>query len=337
MHMITAPLRDRLLPRVPLTFPGFSRHDDPDWPVRAYTFDTTPCHAWYRQFADRVLDAIGRGVHLPVYRISDGEFRFMVGPPTVRRPWWQWSPKTIAMRSNEILHGARHAHRSGAPIYGYEFYTADERQQISARYTSQLRRVADEGILAIVLHETDMVRAYAPEVLDWFDEHRIAVRSDNYHHMYSVYVLFHGRDRERLLCDRNVLVVTSLTPEKQSSIENGLRRSGARSVQFVGISGDKSLFDELDLTGVRGDVDLALIGAGVGSVNCLDQLRPLGAVAIDCGFCLSTLGDPDARFQRPYCVPDEDFDPARMQFVWRAGPWRRARARVGRRLVGAAS
>lgn len=324
------PLRDRLVPRVELTFPGFARHDDPDWPVRAYAFDATPCHDWYRAFVDHVIGALGTGRHLPIYRISDGEFRFMVGPPTVRRPWWQWSPRMMAMRASEIMHGARRAHRSGAALYGYEFYTAEERRALELNYASLLRRVADEGILAIVLHETAVVRAYAPEILDWFDVNRIAVHAGNYHHMYSVYVLFHGRDRERLLANRNILVVTSLTSAKQSSIERGLRDAGASRVQFLGISGDKALFDRLDLTRVQGAVDLVLVGAGVGSVNCLDQLRPLGAVAIDAGFCLSTLGNPDVRFQRPYCVPDEDFNPRRMEFTWKAGPARRARARLVR-------
>src|SRR5207245_1658189 len=141
----------------------------------------------------------------------------------------------------------------------------------------------------------------------------VPIDAGNYHHMYSVYVLFHGPDRERLLRGRHILVVTSLTPTKRASIERGLREAGAARIQFLGISSDKALLDRLDLTQVHHPVDLVLVGAGVGSANCLDQLRPLGSVAIDAGFCLSTLGDRDARFQRPYCVPDEEFDPARMQ------------------------
>jgi hypothetical protein len=327
---VETPLRERLVPRVELTFPGFARHDDPDWPVRAYAFEQVHCHDWYRSFAARVCDAVGTGRHLPVYRISDGEFRFMVGPPTVRRPWWQWSPRLIAMRGNEILHGARRAHRSGAQVYGYEFYTSEEWQHLRGQYVDQLRRIADEGILAVVLHETGIVQAYVPEVLDWFDANAVEIHGANYHHMYSVYVLFHGPDRQRLLRHRDVLVVTSLTEAKRSAIERGLKAADVNSIQFLGISGEKSMLDRLDLTQVRRPVDLILVGAGVGSANCLDQLRPLGAVAIDAGFCLSTLGDPDLRFDRPYCVPDEDFDPVRMRFEWQAGPVRRVRARLAR-------
>jgi len=330
MSAPTAPLRDRLRPRIELTFPGFARHDDPDWPVRAYAFEPGHCHDWYRSFAARVFDAIGTGRHFPVYRISDGEFRFMVGPPTARRPWWTWSPRLIAMRSAEIAHGARHAHRSGAPLYGYEFYTPDEWRSLVPRYVADLRKIAEEGILAVVLHETGLVHAYVPEVLDWFDANAVPIHADNYHHMYSVYALFHGPDRGRFLRGRRVLVVTSLTDRKRSAIERGLLDAGAETTQFVEISSEKSLLDRLDLSHVRQSVDLILIGAGVGSANCLDQLRPLGAVAIDVGFCLSTLGDPDVRFQRPYCVPDEDFDPERMQFEWKAGPVRLVRARLQR-------
>src|SRR2546423_859555 len=188
---------------------------------------------------------MGRGRHLPVYRIGDGEFRFMVGPPTDRRPWWRWSPGMLAVRTNEIFQGARHAHRSGDRLYGYEFYTAAERQQLQSQYVAQLHRIADEGILAVVLHETDIVRAYAPEILDWFDANDVRLDSANYHHMYSVYVLFHGPDRERLLRGRRILVVTSLTPAKRASIERGLLDAGVASIQFLGISPDKALLDRL--------------------------------------------------------------------------------------------
>lgn len=329
------PLRNRLKPVAELKFPGFSRHDDPNWKVYAFNFSPKPCYEWYAELVERLASSLGKGEHLPLYRISDGEFRFMVGPVTQRRPPWQLTAPQVAARFRELMHGTVRGHRSGATYYGYEEYSAEEWAALREKYPEQLRRVAEEGVLAILLHETETVEQYVPEILDWFDEHRVPVTPANYHHMYSVYALLHGPDRHRLLRGRQVLVVTSLNPAKVSGIEAGLRREGVAGVQFLGISQSKAMMDVLDLRAVKRPVDLVLIGAGIGSVNVLDQVRPLGAVAMDVGFCLSTLANPELRFERGYCVPDDEFEPLKMKFEWRASPWRLVKMRA-RRIVGEA-
>ncbi len=303
-------------------------HDDPVWVVRAHAFRERHCHEWYRECADKILGAMGTGTHFPLYRMADGEFQFAIGPAANRRPLWRQGPRALLRRT---LRGPpKNDHRSGATCYGYESYTEEEVAQLQSRYPAMIREIASDGILALALHDSGLVNDYLPEILDWFDDHDIPLTEANYYPMYCVYVLLHGPDRARLLGDKSILVATGLTDAKQQGIQRGLLRAGARQVAFLPLSHSHAMFDRLDLSGLRGDFDLVLVGAGVGSANVLLQLRPLRTVCLDVGFCLSTLADPTLRFQRPYCLPDDEFDPGKVSFEWRARPLRRAWLRARR-------
>jgi hypothetical protein len=125
----------------------------------------------------------------------------------------------------------------------------------------------------------------------------------------------HGPDRKRLINGRRVLIVSGLTDDKRRGIKRGLTEGGASDIQFLPISPKKALLDTIDLGQIRRPVDLVLVGAGVGSANILVQLEPLGVPCLDVGFALSTLGNPELRWNRPFCVPDDEFDPERIKFL----------------------
>ena len=46
--------------------------------IEAYAFDEIDCDHWFKRFSDEVFSAIGKN-YLPVYRIGDGELRFLFG------------------------------------------------------------------------------------------------------------------------------------------------------------------------------------------------------------------------------------------------------------------
>ena len=65
------------------------------------------------------------------------------------------------------------------------------------------------------------------------------------------------------------------------------------------------MWDRVDLKGV-GSVDLVLIGAGVGALNILEQVRPLATTSIDVGFVLDCLWRPQQFVGlRAFTQPDE--------------------------------
>lgn len=234
--------------------------------------------------------------------MSDGEYRFALRSGKVRASSIRGKIELALLRAR----GLRGAHKSGSPEYGFEAYSPQEVELATATFLASMRRHSAEGLFALSLHDTRLVKRYRSVILDWYDDHGIRVDSDNYFLFYSVYVLLHGSDRHRLYRDRRILVVTSLTPQKKSGILAGLLACGARSVEFLEISASKALFDQVDLTGLETTPDLVLVGAGIGSVSIMQQLRPLNAVCIDCGFGLSTLADPDLGYRRPYCIPDSE-------------------------------
>jgi hypothetical protein len=74
------------------------------------------------------------------------------------------------------------------------------------------------------------------------------------------------------------------------------------------------MFDQIELTKVQGSIDIVLVGAGVGSVYVLVQLAPLNTACLDIGLALSTLANPDLHWNRPFCVPDDEFEINKIRF-----------------------
>lgn len=102
--------------------------------------------------------------------------------------------------------------------------------------------------------------------------------------------------------------MTSFDDEKRSAIERTLTEEGAASIQFIRISPDKSMYDTIDLATVQLPVHVVLVGAGIGASNILCQLEPLNTLAVDAGFVIECLANPELKKQRTFCWPDEERD-----------------------------
>ena len=66
------------------------------------------------------------------------------------------------------------------------------------------------------------------------------------------------------------------------------------------------MYDTINLSLVKQPVDLILVGGGIGASNILRQLEPLNTVAIDVGYVIECLADPERKKQRTFCWPDEE-------------------------------
>jgi hypothetical protein len=308
------PTRQRLSPSVPLRFPNFERHYELGT-APAYYFEERDCRDWYRDMVSRIIESVEARRYLPVYRLGHGQFILALAGPNGRalaeRKGWYRNP--IDWLLIQLL-ATKRDFRSGSPEYGWEEYTRDERPAAYLCFVDSLRRVAEAGILAPAFHRSASYSGFIPGIFDWLDANKIDLNRGNYHHVYSIYALMHGPDRKRLIAGRKVLVVSGLTDEKRSGINRGLTQLGATDVQFLAISPQKSLLECIDLSKLKGSVDLVLVGAGVGSASILVQLEPLGVPCLDVGFSLTTLGSPELRWNRPFCVPDDEFDMERIRF-----------------------
>lgn len=308
-------LREQMKPLINLHYPHFEKHNEICKTNDSYAFEMIPCHDWYQEMVSRILKAIATREFLPLYRMGDGEYIFALGKRLEDDlPFWQLSPRQMASRVKKLMTEKAGLHKSGSAEYGWEVYNKEEKTALRGKFINDLRIVAQRGLLCIGLDNGNTFGPFMPAIADWFDEHDIPLNRNNFYHLYHVYVLFHGPDRFKILSGKNILIVTSLTPEKKQGIERGLSIAEAASVQFVEISAHKAMFEQIDLGKIHRPVDLVLIGAGIGSVNILSQLAPLDTACLDVGFVLTTLGNPDARWNRPFCVPDEEFDPEKIEF-----------------------
>ena len=314
-----APLRARMRPRMALHYPGFDQTRALSLAAGAtapvYAFGDEDCRAWYRRFADDVLSAAEERRFVPVYRMGDGEFSFALGPLEARLPLHRQRPRQIARRVRDLVAGRRGAHRSGSPGYGWEVYSRAERAALLDGYAADLRFVAERGWLALALDQSAEYAPWVPGMLDWFDARGIRLDAGNYQHVYAVYALLHGPDRDPLLGGRRVLVVNHADEARRAAIARGLADAGAAGTRFISISREKAMLERLDPRALEEPADLALVGAGVGAANLLRQLEPLGVPALDVGFALDVLARPELRWTRPFCVADGEMDPARVRWL----------------------
>jgi len=66
------------------------------------------------------------------------------------------------------------------------------------------------------------------------------------------------------------------------------------------------MFDTVDIAALKGSIDVALVGAGVGAANILDQLKPLQTLCIDAGYVLDCYAEPSRKGSRVFTLSDED-------------------------------
>jgi hypothetical protein len=317
--MVPLPPRYKILPHaIPLSIPGF-RLSCPA-PSRTLAPERVDCEAWFESFADRVAAAVGRR-YLPVCRMSDGEFRMLLGdqPPSPRTPllrWaWRWG-RYLRRR----LGGAPDFAAATMPGVSSGDYSNREVRAVRAQYGADLRRLSEEGILALHLSygERPFNERFYPAMGRWLEDSGVRLTLQNYAPFYFVYALLVGGRRRELLRGRRVLAVNGAGGDKRAAIIRGLEREGAR-VSWGAISASRSLYDRLPVERWQGRMDLALVGAGVGTPRLLLQLSPLGVPALDVGYLFEVWADPRKRWLRTMCVPDAEYDPRRVRWV---RPWR---------------
>lgn len=284
----------------PLVLSGF-----PEWkPYGGLSFHmpgADPVQDQYDRFRQRVLSAIGRE-YFPVYRMADGEFSLLVGwraprgqrPGIARRAVW-------AMRELSSLLGRR----SISTCWG-ERYSGKMVRIARDRMAAGVKLVASNGVIAAYFARRGdrWGEQYIDPMWRWLDEQGVQLGAANYIPFYCVYALLSGPGKEDVWKGRRVLVATSLAqPGRRDAIVSGLLREGVASVGFVEVSAGASMFDEIELP--REKFDIAVVAAGIGSVNVLRQLEPLKIPAIDCGIVLECLMNPARRRERPFLLSEE--------------------------------
>jgi len=269
---------------------------------------------WYKDFIELCSDKIGGGF-FPVCRLGDGEFEFCIG---------KWiSP---AKQVNESLHGyiyrklrdrvthmRSHYFKLGDRLAGH--YTKDEWKQNRNKAAATLREISEIGVICPNFEYDDVqfAQQYYRPMLNWFSINNIRLTERNYFSFFFIYAMMSGPDRFRLLTNRNVLVVTNFDAAKKQNIQKSLLSDGCRTVQFVNISAERTLYDTIDLSEIIHPLDIVLLGAGVGKFNIIPQLRGTNTICLDIGFIMEIYANPDIKHDklmtRVFTVCDHEDDP----------------------------
>lgn len=302
------PPRYHILPEsIDFIIPGFRRFYTPG--DKTLALSRVDCVQWFEEFVDCLVAACGCR-YLPVCRMSDGEFRFILGDqtPDVRLPW----QRRIRQEARRIINQIRYPGKFQAFTEGHYhsgIYSNQERLQAQSQYARCVREISEKGILALHLSygQVPFQEHYFPALRRWLQVNQIILSEENYVPFYFVYAALSGPRRSDLLRNRRLLVVNGAQGNKRQQIEEGLRREGAAEVGWLQISAMRSLYDRIDVAPYLGQVELALVGAGVGKPNILVQLEPLQVPCIDAGYLFEIWADPENKWERPVCATDCDY------------------------------
>lgn len=262
--------------------------------LTARLISASPIQRQFETFVDRMVASIGVA-YLPVYRMADGEFAFMTG---VRPLAPAGRGTTLRGRAGALL-GAMLPHRR-ATCWG-ERYSRTERASGLDRLAAGLRVVGRQGVIAayFMRRPDAWCEHYFETVCQFLDKAGVMLTAGNYVPFYFVYALLTGPQRSRLFRGRRILVVTHLTERRIEAISRGLLGEGASHVEFVAVSAAKSMLDPI-LLPLHHGCDVALVAAGIGSINVLRQLEGFPGPCIDAGAALEAYISPAIRHERPF-------------------------------------
>jgi hypothetical protein len=262
--------------------------------------------AWYERFRRRLFDAATKREWFPVYRLSDGEFSCMVGRQFLPMPL----PAAILARLRHMYHSARQLspfYSSGRPGYCESYYLW-ELPHVRASLARALTEIAEHGALCFNFSPSELADPYMALVCQWLMANGICIPVESYFHFYHVYALLNGPDASSLLAGRRVVVMTSNINDRKNALLRAVLDRGAADATFYETSRNKPALERIDLRRMPADVDVALLGAGVGAAQIITQLAPLRCIAIDAGFALDCWAEPALRLKRPYSVSDDVWD-----------------------------
>lgn len=288
----------------------------------AYLAEDESCQEAYNSFLNKVLNATQKEF-LPIYRMSDGEFIFCLERIAQHSLNGKEIVKNFLRNIKYLLLATINKKKTDVPVdyldaiknifknnyfktcYG-EQYTSTESKQIEKHYIHMLREIATKGMLAIDYTDrpdNEEHQSLFAKMMPWFNRNNIKHTKQNYIPFYFIYVLLSSKDSYRFFENKNVLIITSYDDNKEANIRQSLLDRKAKRVDFLGISSNKAMFDKIDITKINNDIDIVLLGAGIGAANILVQLEDLKTVCIDSGFMLNILNDHSLAGNRIFTKP----------------------------------
>jgi hypothetical protein len=251
-------------------------------------------------FVSQISSSINLKRNLIVLRLADGEFQFLFGKKIYLNKLNLNFFKSFyyfikSHFSNFYLTAAT------SPGISSGLYSKQEILFFRNKAKENLLFIANNGILAFYLIKKKSfdISNYFNSVNKFFKENNIVLNSLNYHPFYFVYILILNSKYNFLFKDKSVLIITGDVHRKCENVEKYLISKGFSSVEWLGISNNRSIFDQLDI--LQDEFDFIFIGAGIGKLILIEQLFNVNSVVIDIGFALEIMNNNNLSKVRDYC------------------------------------
>jgi hypothetical protein len=267
-----------------------------------YLYESSSCDSLLDEFYCRIIEKIDVKEHLPILRLADGEFQFLLGKNefNLRKPPHKIIFHLIRQLSEKIF---KPKYEAKSRTYTSGVYSHSDKDEVSVRYSECLKYIADKGILALytIIKPNFYTEQYLPKLFDFLSTRNINIHRKNYVPFYFVYVILTNIRYSKIYQNKCVHLITSFDDARKESIEQSLFSFGVNSVSWTNISRDRSLFDEIDVGSIDKNVSLIFVGAGVGKVNIFNQLKDFPAVVVDAGYVFEIWQNPSLAKERDYC------------------------------------
>lgn len=298
---------DRILPHsVPLQLHYFRQFSG----GFTLSFIDIDAQSQFENFVRAVLVAQKHHRHLPVIRLSDGEFKLLFGivydsyDANPFRALCSFIRQHLSqlIKRGSFTAGTRRHVSSGN-------YARNELVNIRKLYPKYLRQIATKGFFCLHLTHGSLFsfnEKYFSRLRKFFISSNIELKPENYIPFYFVYALLSSPHFSSLLNNSRILLIHSATGSKKSRINNSLLKYGPLSITWHAIDSSKSFYNKIYIDNPQ-SYNLVLFGAGVGKPALISQLSELCCPCIDAGYMFEVWADgPQIASLRPYCITDQD-------------------------------
>ena len=255
--------------------------------LEAWSFYNIQGEAWFLNFKNHVLSCVGKK-YLPIYRMADGEYRFLMG-----RKYNFYSKQFLKEFLIVTAEKLKIKNPNKWKTSWGEEYTPKETFILRENLLNKIKEIANDGYLACYINDNGL-NAFTEHnnyILPFFKKNHINFNSENYIPFHFVVHLLLNDSRHDFYVDKNILLISGTEKKTENQISNNLKGLGVKNIQFIRISKTSSMKDIIDLSSITNKIDLCLVAAGIGSANIISQLKPLNTVVLDIGGYINCLND----------------------------------------------
>ena len=247
----------------------------------AFSFHKTNFKDWFNVFRDDCLKAMETKTFFPVYRMADGEYRFLMGRAYnfYKRPLI----KELIAVTAEKLH-IKNPYK-WETSWG-EKYSSHEMKSLRKKLILDIKNISKKGKLACYWNKNGLhaFEEYNHKLIPFFKKHNINFSSKNYVPFHFVCCMLVKYNWKKFFLKKNILVVTGCDKISKKAIIKSFNTFGVNSTDFIVISKTSSMKEVINVENFKKKkIDMCLVAAGIGSANIISQLEPLNTLTIDIG------------------------------------------------------